>query len=230
MQTICKVGSKRGLIEELRQRIPTNFNNYYEPFVDGGALFFTLQPPQATLSDVNMRLILAYDAVKNDVDNLIKLLKIHKKNHSSEYFQEIRSLLSSKENVKLAAAMINLNKTCFNGLYKVNKSGKFNVPLGKYTNPAILDEENLLACHQVLQTTKLKIANFEEIKPTKGDFVYLKPPYDNTYSQYDGLGFDGDKHKRLADYCKKLDKRGGKFMLSNSDTSLIRKFKIQTKS
>lgn len=224
---ICKpflkwVGGKRGLLNELVSRVPIDFGRYYEPFVGGGALFFTLLPSLATLSDVNPRLIVTYQAVKHHIDDLISLLQQHKLNHSSEYFQGVRSTLDEKTHVELAAAMIYLNKTCFNGLYRVNKSGKFNVPFGKYTNPAILDENNLLACHKALQNIDLQVASFDQITPDKGDFVYLDPPYDSTYSQYDDSGFNETKHKQLAEYCQQLSNKGVKFMLSNSDTLLIR--------
>lgn len=216
------VGGKRGLLDELKIRIP-EFNRYFEPFLGGGAMFFALQPQRAHISDKNMRLTITYDAVKNNVEELIDLLAKHKDKHSKEHFLRVRSSFGTENKVELAAAMIYLNKTCFNGLYRVNKNGEFNVPFGRYKSPQILDEDNLRACSDALEGVEVFCGDFSEISPSKDDFVYLDPPYHTTYSQYDDSGFAVDEHKQLAQFCQNLDKQGIKFMLSNSDTELIRR-------
>jgi DNA adenine methylase len=127
-----------------------------------------------------------------------------------------------KDNTKLASLFIYLNKTCFNGLYRVNKSGEFNVPMGDYKAPPILDEENLRSASALLQGVKIHQQSFDRVKPKKGGFYYIDPPYHETYSQYDGSGFGDKKHEELAKFCKEIDKIGGYFMVSNSDTDLVR--------
>jgi len=217
------VGGKRSILPELLKRLPEEYNEYYEPFVGGGALFFELQPKKAYLSDINFYLIITYQAVKDNLDELIKLLAKHKKNHCKEYYLKQRAKLSKeKDPVKIAGLFIYINKTCFNGLYRVNKSGGFNVPMGSYKNPNILDEETLSNCSKVLKNTKISQHGFEQVKIKKGAFYYIDPPYHKTYSQYDGSGFGEKEHIKLADFCKKIDKKGGYFMLSNSDTDLVR--------
>lgn len=218
------VGGKRSIINELLSRVPIEYNAYHEPFLGGGALFFALNPEKAYLSDINFYLIITYRAVKEDVDRLILNLKIHKKNHSLEYYQKARIRLNKEQDpVKVAALFIYINKTCYNGLYRVNKSGFFNVPMGKYADPAILDEDNLRACSLFLKNTEVMQHTFVHIKPAKKDFYYLDPPYHETYSGYDGAGFGDDEHTKLAQFCRDIDAKGGYFMLSNSDTPFVRK-------
>jgi DNA adenine methylase len=128
------VGGKRSILDELQKRLPANYQTYHEPFIGGGALFFAMQPSKAALSDINVHLMLAYKAVQNDVDGLIAALKIHASRHSAEYFANARVRLSSEQDAtRIASLMIYLNKTCFNGLYRVNKAGGFNVPFGGFT-------------------------------------------------------------------------------------------------
>jgi len=131
-------------------------------------------------------------------------------------------LTLEKKAASIAAIFIYLNKTCFNGLYRVNKAGEFNVPMGDYKKPAILDEENLLNCSKALQHTEIYQHDFTQSKLQKGAFYYLDPPYHKTYNQYSGSGFGDAKHKELACFCHEIDKKGGFFMLSNNDTLLIR--------
>jgi DNA adenine methylase len=217
------VGGKRSILKELLDRIPENYTTYNEPFLGGGALFFALNPKRAYLSDINFYLVITYRAIKGDVDRLIKNLKRHKRNHNLEYFKNARIRLSKEQDpVKVASLFIYLNKTCYNGLYRVNKSGSFNVPMGKYEDPAIVDEDNLRSCSEFLKNTNIQQHTFAHIKPKKGEFYYLDPPYHQTFSGYDGSGFGDYEHSMLAQFCRDIDAKGGYFMLSNSDTPFVR--------
>jgi DNA adenine methylase len=217
------VGGKRSIIDQLLKRVPESYKAYHEPFLGGGALFFALQPDKAYLSDINFHLTIAFTTVRDHADELIAQLKIHEANHSQPYYLGSRvKLFQETEPVKIAALFIYLNKTCFNGLYRVNKAGKFNVPMGSYKNPAILDEPNLRNASQVLQGVEIKQHSFKQARPKKHDFYYIDPPYHTTYSQYNNSGFGDEEHKLLADYCHTIDGVGGYFMVSNSDTPLVR--------
>jgi DNA adenine methylase len=218
------VGGKRSILPELLKRMPAEYEAYHEPFLGGGALYFAVQPQEAYLSDVNFHLILTFKAVRDNVEEVIKQLKYHERLHNKEYYLKARlKLFKEKDNVKLAALFIYLNKTCFNGLYRVNKGGGFNVPMGDYTNPNILDEENLRNASQVLKSADIQQFGFEHMKIHKNDFYYLDPPYHETYSGYDGSGFGDLEHTKLAEFCRKIDQKGGYFMVSNSDTEFVRK-------
>ena len=221
------VGGKRSIIAELAKRLPAEYDGYYEPFVGGGALFFYVQPDRAYLSDANHRLAMAYRTIKNQVDEVIGNLKAHKKAHESEhckeYFLEARTRLGTEtDDAKVAALLIYLNKTCFNGLYRVNKSGKFNVPIGDYKNPQIVDEQNLHHVSKALKNAEIQDHDFGQTPIKAGAFYYLDPPYHKTYSSYARNGFGDTEHKRLADFCHKLHSAGAYFMLSNSNTEFIR--------
>ena len=218
------VGGKRSILPELQRRMPEGYETYNEPFLGGGALYFAEQPKDACLSDINFHLILTFQRVRDDVDGVIRALKVHASRHSPEYYGRARArLFKEKDNTKLAALFIYLNKTCFNGLYRVNKQGEFNVPIGDYKNPPILDEENLRACSEVLQGAEIEQKPFSQITPHKGDFFYLDPPYHNTYEGYAAQGFGDSEHDKLAEFCRGIDRKGGYFMLSNSDTPFVRK-------
>lgn len=217
------VGGKRSILPELLKRVPAEYDGYHEPFLGGGALYFALKPSEAYLSDINFHLILTYRAVRDDLDGVIRQLKIHARLHNKEYYNKARTkLFKEKDTTKLAALFIYLNKTCFNGLYRVNKSGGFNVPMGDYKEPSILDEENLKNCSRILQEADIDQQSFMHAKIVKGDFYYIDPPYHETYDGYNGGGFGDDEHKKLAEFCKKIDQKGGFFMLSNSDTPFVR--------
>lgn len=217
------VGGKRSILPLLLERVPKDYTTYHEPFLGGGALFFAVQPEAAYLSDVNLHLVLAYKAIRDDVERLIELLKQHNAKHSKAYYLKARKRLSTEENgTEIAALLIYLNKTCFNGLYRVNKSGEFNVPMGDYKEPPILDEATLRADHQALHGAKVSCQDFGKIRPSKNAFFYLDPPYHETYDGYNGNGFGDDKHRELAEFCHKIDAVGGYFMLSNSDTPFVR--------
>jgi len=217
------VGGKRSIINKLLSRVPEHYDSYYEPFLGGGALFFALKPEKAYLSDINFYLTITYKAVRDDVDGVIAQLKIHKRNHKLEYYRQARINLGKEQNsIKVASLFIYLNKTCYNGLYRVNKSGFYNVPMGKYTDPPIVDEDNLRACSAFLQNTDIYQHDFQHIKPKKDQFYYLDPPYHQTFSGYDGSGFGDEEHTKLAQFCRIIDRKGGYFMLSNSDTEFVR--------
>lgn len=225
------VGGKRQLMFELLKNLPKSYNRYFEPFIGGGALFFELQPDNAYISDMNEELINLYFVVRDSVDELVHDLNKHE--ISKEYFLKIRNLDRMEKyfklsNVERASRFIYLNRTCFNGMYRVNSKGEFNVPFGNYKNPRIIDENNLLNCSELLKKTEIKCADFSEIihKVQKGDFVYFDPPYvplneTSSFTSYTKDGFDIDMQFKLRDVCDELDSMGVKFMLSNSDTKLV---------
>lgn len=225
------VGGKRQLMFELLKNMPKSYNRYFEPFIGGGALFFELQPENAYISDMNEELINLYSVVRDNVYELISDLNKHE--ISKEYFLEIRNLDRTAEyknlsNVQRASRFIYLNRTCFNGLYRVNSQGQFNVPFGNYKNPRIVDENNLLNCSELLKNTEIKCADFSEIltKVKKGDFVYFDPPYvplneTSSFTSYTKDRFDMDMQFKLREVCDELDSMGVKFMLSNSDTKFV---------
>lgn len=225
------VGGKRQLMFELLKNMPKSYNRYFEPFIGGGALFFELQPENVYISDMNEELINLYSVVRDNVYELISDLNKHEV--SKEYFLEIRNLDRTTEyknlsNVQRASRFIYLNRTCFNGLYRVNSQGQFNVPYGNYKNPRIVDENNLLNCSELLKNTEIKCADFSEIltKVKKGDFVYFDPPYvplneTSNFTSYTKDGFDIDMQFKLREVCDELDSMGVKFMLSNSDTKFV---------
>ena len=225
------VGGKRQLMFELLKNMPENYNRYFEPFIGGGALFFELQPNKAYISDMNKELINLYQVVRDNVDELIADLQKH--DITKEYFMEIRNIDRTDEyenwsDIQKASRFIYLNRTCFNGMYRVNSKGEFNVPFGHYKNPRILDENNLINCSNLLQRTEIKHADFSKIlkKVKKDDFVYFDPPYvplseTSSFTSYTKDGFDMDMQFKLRDVCDELDTMGVKFLLSNSDTKLV---------
>ena len=228
------VGGKRQLIAQITELLPSSYATYYEPFIGGGAVFFHLQHKKVVINDFNSELVNVYKTIQSDVEGLIEDLKKHK--NESDYFYEIRALDRSDgfdklTNVEKASRIIYLNKTCFNGLYRVNSSGEFNTPFGRYKNPNIVNEITLRAVHKYLTTNNITILNqdfetiFDNIK--KNDFVYLDPPYDpvsksSNFTGYNQGGFSTDDQVRLRELCDKLDKKGVKFLLSNSATDFIK--------
>lgn len=225
------VGGKRQLMFELIKNMPKSYNRYFEPFIGGGALFFELQPDNAYISDMNEELINLYKVVRYNVDELVADLQKH--DISKEYFMEIRNIDRTEEyknwsNIQKASRFIYLNRTCFNGMYRVNSKGEFNVPFGHYKNPRIVDENNLINCSNLLQRTEIRHADFSEIltKVQEGDFVYFDPPYvplsaTSSFTSYTKDGFDIDMQFKLRDVCDELDTMGVNFLLSNSDTKLV---------
>ena len=217
------VGGKRSIVPDLLARMPKTYGTYHELFVGGAALFFAVQPKSAYLSDINFHLVMTFRAVRDDVAGLIRNLKIHESRHDKDYYYRARTrLFRERDPVKIAALVIYLNKTCYNGLYRVNKSGGFNVPMGDYKDPLIVDEENLANCSRVLRGVEIVQHSFSQVKPKVGDFYYLDPPYHKTYTGYDGSGFGDKEHEALAAFCDEITKAGAFFMLSNSNTDFVR--------
>ena len=227
------VGGKRQLIPEIEKHIPENIDTYYEPFIGAGAILLHLQPQKAVISDMNKELINCYNVIKNKKDELIKELSKHK--NEKDYFYEIRKWdqadnYSQRSDVERAARIIYLNKTCFNGLYRVNKKGYFNTPFGKYSNPTIVDKDNLNNLSLFFNACNLNIYNqdFEKtIKDAKeGDFVYFDPPYDyeneDGFVSYNANGFSRKDLLRLKLFSDKLIKMGCNILISNNDTSFVR--------
>lgn len=225
------MGGKTQLLPELAKRIPQDIDCYYEPFLGGGALFFNLQPETAILTDINPDLISLYKVIRDDVESLIRDMGQHI--YERDYYYAIRSLDRTPEyktwtDVQRASRLIYLNKTCYNGLYRVNSKGQFNVPFGRYTNPTILNADNLRACSRALQDTAIAIADFRRVTETvqSGDFVYFDPPYaplsaTANFTGYTKDGFDGDMQYALRDLCRDLDRKGVRFMVSNSSAPLV---------
>jgi DNA adenine methylase len=225
------VGGKRKLLKELESRIP-KFERYFEPFIGGGALLFHLQPEKAYISDINSELINLYKTIRDDVENLISDLEKHI--HSEEYFYEIRNLdrkddFEKASNIFRASRFLYLNKSAFNGLYRVNRKGEFNVPFGRYKNPIYAIPENLRECSKFLKKVEIRNGDFEKFSPKEGDFFYLDPPYfpvseTSNFTSYSKDGFSFQEQKRLLDFAKRIDENGGKFLLSNSYSDEVLEF------
>ena len=228
-------GGKRQILDKLNKYIPTKFDTYYEPFVGGGALLFDLVPKKAVINDSNAELMNIYNVLcdYSKYSKMCKLLNKYEANHSEEFYYEIRNLDKEKSfkrlsDYKKAARTLYLNKACFNGLYRVNKKGEFNVPFNKNKKVNTYDGENLLTIHYFLTSNDIKIecVDFEESVKTakKGDFVYFDPPYDSdtsTFNSYTEDGFGKEEQRRLARVFKELDEKGVYVMLSNHNTLLI---------
>ena len=230
-------GGKQQLIEQFKPLFPKEIHRYFEPFVGSGAVaFYVIQefsPEFVLLSDINQELINAFEVIKNEPEPLIKALKAHKTSHLSDskaYYYGIRGKDPNKmAKIEKAARFIYLNKTCFNGLYRVNSSGKFNVPMGSYKNPDIAQEQKLIKISELLKNVSFKAMSFEKVLELakKGDFVYLDPPYyplenSKSFTTYSKEAFLEKEQKLLAQVFKELAQRGCQLMLSNSDTKFIR--------
>ena len=237
-------GGKGRLLSQLRPLLPSGASRmrHVEPFVGGGALFFSRQPKRALLTDINPALVGTYTAIRDDLDRVIAALRGLAARHSKESYYEVRERYNRSPRIttaKRAAMFIYLNKTCFNGLHRVNRKGEFNVPVGSYKKPRILNEDALRAASDALRGAQLRCASFEALlenaKP--GDFVYFDPPYEPmsetaSFTSYARDGFSREDQTRLRDVYKALDRRGCKLMLSNSDVSFVRElyqdFQIDT--
>jgi DNA adenine methylase len=233
-------GGKRGLITQLFAKFPTDFNNYHEPFLGGGAVFFelysrgALKGKKAYLSDINSELINAYNVVKNNPKKLITELEYYKSSHNKEFYYQTRELdrrdiFKTLPELVRAARFIYLNKTCFNGLYRVNSKGYFNTPIGSYKNPNIADKEAILNASKALQDAIIFNQTFDKTMDSanSNDFVYLDPPYyplteTVSFTAYDKNAFLDEKQKQLFNMFKKLHQKKCTVMKSNSDTSFIR--------
>jgi DNA adenine methylase len=235
-------GGKTKLLDELRQRVPTHIRTYVEPFAGGAALFFALaEDPSrsfetAILADRNEELIACYRAVKVDVEALIVALAAYR--YDEEEYYRVREIdPRGLGDVDRGARLIYLNRTCFNGLWRVNRAGKFNVPFGRYTNPRIVDADGLRAASKALARAELRAADFGEVTSTLGpsDFVYFDPPYvpvskSSSFTAYAQGGFGSEDQARLVREFARLKGCGATAMLSNADTlatrELYREFSI----
>ena len=228
------VGGKRQLLKQFRELNlypPECFNpesnTYFEPFVGGGAVFFDLLPKHAELSDTNRELVITYNVIKDNVDGLIKLLKKHI--YNKEYYLGVRAQdINELSDIEIASRFIFLNRTGFNGMYRVNKNGQFNVPFGRYKNPLICDENNLRKVSEVLQGITITHRDYKDVLELAkiGDFIYFDPPYyplnpTSSFTAYTAKGFFEKEQIELRDTFVKLHERGCFVMLSNSDTPFI---------
>jgi len=228
------VGGKRQLLKQFKlmnlyppEKFDPTKARYFEPFVGGGAVFFDLLPEKAYLSDLNFELVTTYNVIKNDVEKLIKLLKKH--DHNKEYFLNVRAKKVGKLSpLQVASRFIYLNRACFNGMYRVNSKGEFNVPFGDNKNPLICDEENLRKISKTLKNVEIKHQDYKQVlkKAKKGDFIYFDPPYHPisktaTFTAYTANGFSEKDQVELRDTFAELSNRGCFVMLSNSNAQFI---------
>jgi DNA adenine methylase len=228
-------GGKSRLLGQFAGLYPCQFANYHEPFMGSAAVYFHLCGLQAPvkrvrLTDSNAELINCYAVVKDDVDSLIASLAKHKWQHSPDHYYEVRAQApDALSEVERAARLIYLNKTCYNGLYRVNRRGQFNVPLGSYKNPRIFDPDELRRASRALQNAEIEVAPFAAVarRARKGDFVYFDPPYHPlsstaNFTSYTESAFGEQEQRELAHIFRALDRKGCKVMLSNSWTPFVR--------
>lgn len=229
------VGGKRQLLPSIKPMLPEKITSYCEPFVGGGAVLFDLQPKRAIVNDINSDLILVYTVIRDNVEALIKLLETYP--NEEGFYYELRNIDREQEKydklseIEKAARVIFLNKTCYNGLYRVNNAGKFNSPFGKYKNPNIVNAPVLRAVSAYFNSSEITFStsDFEPVleQVRRGTFVYLDPPYDpvsdtSSFTGYSKGGFSREQQIQLRKCCDRLNARGVKFMLSNSATAFIR--------
>lgn len=233
-------GGKAQLLSKFDKYFPTKITRYFEPFVGGGAVFFYIVSQknsrfESFLSDINEELIVAYKTIKDHVEELIAILKVHEKEYKKnliEYYYKLRKDIKLSNDIERTARFITLNKTCYNGLYRVNKNGIFNVPIGRYKNPIICDPSNLQNINTLLNhsNTNLHVSDYKKIlleKTEKDDFIYLDPPYypisvTSNFTSYTNNGFTNKDQEDLARIFKKLSDRGCQILLSNSDSEYVR--------
>ena len=230
-------GGKRQILEKLKANLPEKFNNYFEPFIGGGALLFDLAPKNATINDVNQELLAIYTCLKDDELYRLMLEELDKneKNHSEEYYYQVREWdrdprFELEPLWKRAARAIYLNKSCFNGLYRVNAKGYFNVPSAKKEHVVTYSKANMEEIHEYFKDDNVTILSGDFVEATRnaheGDFVYFDPPYDSwedkeSFTAYSKFDFNKDDQRRLADCFKDLTNIGVKCMLSNHNTAYI---------
>lgn len=230
-------GGKRQILEKLKANLPEKFNNYFEPFIGGGALLFDLAPKNATINDVNQELLAIYTCLKDDelYRLMLEELDKHEKCHSEEYYYQVREWdrdprFELEPLWKRAARAIYLNKSCFNGLYRVNAKGYFNVPSAKKEHVVTYSKANMEEIHEYFKDDNVTILSGDFVEATRnaheGDFVYFDPPYDSwedkeSFTAYSKFDFNKDDQRRLADCFKDLTNRGVKCMLSNHNTAYI---------
>jgi DNA adenine methylase len=230
-------GGKRQLVPIIERHIPEEFGTYYEPFLGGGAVLFYLlcKNPEMRchVSDLNSDLVLAYVTIRDRVEELISSLQTHAKNYHKNpdsYYYSVREG-QPKNQIEKVSRLLFLNRTCFNGLYRVNSKGKFNVPLGRYSNPNIVNEENLVLVSQILQSKKIQIScrDFSSIvsDAKKNDFVYFDPPYQPVsrtanFTSYTNRDFTYEDLQRLVEASEKLADKGCRVLHSNSNSKEVR--------
>jgi DNA adenine methylase len=220
------------LLSQYEAFLPAAIDTYYEPFLGGGAMFFHLvgRARRAVLGDINPELVNVYCCVRDEVEALIRHLRNHQRWHSPDYYYRVRQQQALPTAIERAARLIYLNKTCYNGLYRENSQGHFNVPVGNYKNPAICDVSLLRTASAALQIADIQTFSFEALRSrsfSARDFVYFDPPYHpisptSSFTGYSRYGFSGEDQARLADLFRTLAARGQRVMLSNSDCELIR--------
>lgn len=230
------VGGKRQLLPQLLKYMPNDFTNYYEPFIGGGALLFEIAPKIAVINDNNEELINMYNVIKNAPNELIEALKVHQLNNSKEYYLNVRSwdrdgTIAQLTSVDRAARLMYMLRVDFNGLYRVNSKGQFNVPYGRYKNPRIVNEEDILAVSHYFNTNNVNILcgdfSISVENAERNDLVYFDPPYiplnsSSNFTSYTKEGFDLSDQKRLSNTFFELADKGVHVMLSNSDTEITR--------
>lgn len=229
-------GGKRQLLPHIHAALPADApRRFYEPFIGGGAVLFSLEPARARVNDLNGELINLYKVVRDGVDELIAELAGYP--NETEFFYALRAAdrdaqrFAALSPVERAARTLYLNRTCYNGLYRVNAAGQFNAPFGRYKNPTICDEGTLRAVHRYFADNDVAFSQGDfaaaVAEAREGDFVYFDPPYDpvnvtSSFTGYQKGGFDRTEQERLKEVCDDLDRRGVKFLLSNSATDFIR--------
>lgn len=234
-------GGKRRLLGQYEKHFPTEFGSYFEPFVGGGAVFFwlrergLLQGKRVVLNDINPELVNFYQVLRDQCDELIKELEIHAKKHDSDYYYEVRARdRNSLHPVAQAARLLYLNRTCFNGLYRVNSKGEFNVPVGRYKAPRICDPERLQKASEALHQAEIRLGGFGQVadEAQPGDLVYFDPPYvplntTSSFTAYTRENFRPEEQAELARTFRELSQRKVKVLLSNSDTPEVQSLYAQ---
>jgi DNA adenine methylase len=222
-------GGKTKLLPELLARMPARFGRYYEPFAGGAALFFRVDPDRAVLGDSNADLMLAYTAIASDVESVIAALERHRTKHrrrGERHYLAVREAWNAGRGTRVerAAMLLCLNRTCFNGLWRVNRAGEFNVPMGRYSDPLAGMADRLRAARRALAAAELRIGDYRATihDARRGDFVYFDPPYDGGWNSYTAEPFDDAAQAELAYEVRRLAQRGVRVMLSNADTPRIR--------
>ena len=229
-------GGKRQLLPIIKEFQPTKYTQYYEPFVGAGAVLFFMQPKKSTINDTNSELINCYRVIKDHPEELLAQIQHHKQQNSQEYYYKLREQdrkdnFKNLSSVQRAARIIYLNKTCFNGLFRVNSRGQFNVPYGKYSNPVIADPAVIRAVSEYLNraNVRIKCGDFEKSVATarKGAFIYFDPPYHplsdtSSFTGYSINGFGEEEQIRLKQVCDKLSDRGCQVLASNSASPFIK--------
>jgi len=225
-------GGKRSLVREITELFPGDYRErrYHEPFIGGGAVFFSIQPKEGSINDINPRLMNFYRVVRDTPKELIEEARRYRYDEDEYYRLRNRFNSGGLSEVEEAALLLYLNKTAYNGLYRVNSRGKFNVPFGRYDDPTIVPEGGIIRASKLLRSAEIRSEDFGYVLDVaeEGDLCYLDPPYHPAsetanFTDYSAAGFGMADHRRLRDLCVGLDKRGVTFVLSNSDTDAVRR-------